>query len=230
MKKIISVMTAVLVILSIIPNVAFAQNNDKVSIETVVNELKNSLPEGTVITVTEDEEINVSMSEPIDSNEYSILATTSSTYAPDGGSYRNFHSVPFSTVQPYSIVFLNEERAQALVYSLNNSSLFNDVIIWSASYGIEIIISLVLSKYGLAISPIGISFLVFIGSWTVLEKYDAYSAMNAWKNSSTDKIVIQRVSNQGWPVNYYFAWESNYCSPDPYYNWNPTFYRDEYDI
>lgn len=116
------------------------------------------------------------------------------------------------------------------MYSLNNNNLFNSIIEWAGSYAVEKIVTLVASKYGVNLSPAGISFLVFIGSYSVLKKYDASLAMDAWNNSSDGKICIQRISSYGYPVNYYFSWEGNYCSSSPYELWNPTFYKGQYDI
>lgn len=237
-KRFLSLFLALSMLMSLSLNsVAYAKENEAAaiiskgqkSVKEVASEIEKALPSGSKIIISDMGEINVFVSADLEGNSEISLATTGSTYAPNGGSYRSFQPQWYSQVQPYSIVFLPAAQAKAFVYARNNSNLFNDVISWAGTYAVEQIAAKILAKYGISIPAVGISFLIFVGSYAVLQKYDASMAFSAYNKSAENKICIQRVTNQGFPVNYYFPW-TGYCTPSPYGAWNPIFYPSKYDI
>lgn len=228
MKKAISFLLVICLMFSLITN-SFAASiyPEQPSIEEAAAQLQKQFPDA-VISVT-DGVINVlQMSSPTQSN-----SLRASTYAPQGGSYRNFFPpigfVSGSGPQPYSVVYLPKGVTDAFVSSLLDASFFDVIISTAAGAGIEAAIAAVAVKFGITLPPLAITFIVAIGSYYLLGEYDAQMALKA-TNSLKNGISIFRSVYAGWPTNMYYPWTSSYVSPDIYAGWNPIFYPGEYDI
>ncbi len=56
--------------------------------------------------------------------------------------------------------------------------------------------------------------------------YDALNRihfMNAYDDSIAQKVRVDFCTADGWSVNYYAPWNSNYVTNDPWQDFNPTF-------
>ncbi len=240
-KKIISIMM-ISVIMGVFAISAFASdivssdtNKRSKTIKEVARQIEKDLPAGSKVKVV-DGEIVAFVNRKIGSNsEVSMLRSTTYYYSPEGGSFRSFTPQPFQTVQPYSMMFIDTSRTNAMIETISNSNIYNFIHDNQVLYPIaEALAEAVNDYYNIdqdtEFTAPGINFILEIPVWAWLGGYDEWAIRTAKSNSDDDKIVIQKLTNNGWPVTYYFAWEGNFCSASPYEAWTPTFHSGEYDL
>lgn len=219
----------VLCIGSVLPISAFAVESTQrnTSLNEVLNTLQQAHPNATI--TVEDGTIHVVMPKQDPGN-----SSRASEIAPQGGSWKNF-SPPYeylvnpSLVRPYCIVFLPENLTTALVISMAEDYVWGYIQdCLDIGDPIEIIVTKLLANYGLALSYAQVFFLAYSVSSEVYDLLNIYSINNAVSNSDDNKVSIQFCEADGWPVNYYYAWEGNTVYDSPWEAFNADFYAGDY--
>ena len=154
-----------------------------------------------------------------------------STYAPNGGSYRNF-KIPTGWSPdagiPYSMVFLPADKTVALLNARLKSSLISSIVSLLVNHSASAVSSIIASTYGVTLSPSAILFLSGIGTYSAITWLDTAALTTATNNNS--KICITRTMVYGYPSDIYTGWSGNYVVPNPYSAFNPVFRKSVYDV
>lgn len=230
MKKVIGILLTLALVISIsAPSFATTGKNKKLSIEEAVERIQEMYP-NSEIRVDEHEVIHILNNEPISSNRTN-MATRSITYAPDGGSYRSFTTPSWWSADagiPYSIMFIPANKTTALLVANENSSVFELIKDNLVALGVDTVIAQIATLYGVQLTAAQVYFLSGILLYSMVQAIDHDSLVGVL--SQYDKVSIIRESLYGYTSNIYSGWTGDYVSPDPYDDFNPTFYNGVYDF
>lgn len=224
-KKIISLFVVIAIMVSLGSHSFAASASVQVQsteLEVALETARELYPQADIF-VGEDGAINII------SNEVPQAITRASIYAPNGGTYRNFKRPPLTSeyaLSPYAIIFLDAERTVALLNGKLKANLISSVVTAVAKYGINKATALINTEFLLALSPVGVMFLNIIGVYNAISWLDSYALQQTIAKSSS--ICIQRMMLQGVPSNVYMVWGGEYVTDDPYSDWAPVFYPDQY--
>lgn len=233
-KKLISIILIIALALSVsIPSLAANKNRstDRAPLEDVIAYIHSIYPDAQVV-VDDNNELQILIGDQQPQTSNKSMSALASIYAPNGGSYRNYLAPPGTDPYsefPWSKVYLPADQTVAVLSAKLNQDLFEDVIDLAAGgISLSAIAAWVYSAYGIWLGPAGVSILIGIGIYNVMDWIDTYMLVNITNNYS--RISIERSTTMGWPSNYYSGWVGNYVSATPYESWGPVFYSGAYDI
>lgn len=232
-KKLVSLFLIIALTLSVVTPCLAAETtllSDRAPLEDVLAYIQTIYP-GAQVTVDENNILQILVEEQ-QPQMLTARAALTSTYAPNGGSYRYFTAPPGTdpySPMPWSIVYLPAEQTVALLSAKLSQDLFEDVISLAGS-GISIsgIVASIYTTFGVWLGPAGVVLILAIGTYNVMSWIDEAMLVTVTNNYS--RISIERTTTMGWPSNYYSGWVGNYVTAAPYELWYPTFYSSVYDI
>ncbi len=214
----------------------FASDNSPSGIDDVFgcNQIAAQLPEDAIVQFINGEyHIYVSDIHDVDILFESQINTQSvditNVYAPDGGSYRNFGAPPYlNSSWPYSQVYMNAKIVNSVLYYLHDSSLMEEIMeYWLMNYAADRIAAIISSTYGISIDAVMVGF--FIDVLYYCGTNMQYSLLKTAKNnSSTGKVCLTRMTENGSRFNVYTPWNSNYCPTE--FGINATWYDGVFDV
>lgn len=132
---------------------------------------------------------------------------------------------------PGSVVFLPSDESR-LLYIERTAPGVIDFITESAVAGLAVdaIIQKVLIKFGISLTPALVTIALSSGFFSFYKKVDLLLFSTAYSNSNSGKVRVDFTTIDGWPVNQYYSWGSNYVTDSPWEDYEPVFYQGVYSF
>lgn len=215
-------------------------NAEQASLDNVIAQIRAQHPNAEIIVedgvisviVKQTEELTMSLNQSVDQRSTAeLMATETTYYAPDGGTWSGF-SPPWyyllnpTYTRPWSVVYIPHDEAEAIYEVLVDRSVF-EYILEQANLNVPYnqICDMLDELFGIGLEYHQVAFLIAKVTLAMFDSFNRAGFRHAYETSSEHKVRVDFCTADGWSVNYYYAWEGNYVTNDPWQDFNPTFNR-----
>lgn len=211
------------------------------SLALVVTRLSNQYPDSIVNVVDGVIHMYIPETDSVENTTYSnreisTMATTTSIYAPDGGIWGNFKRPWYTWLQtsptiPSQVVFTSKAQADLLMKEATSPGIIGAIAdARDDGYTTEEIIDIIYNNFDVILTEILVE-VPFMGNFfNFYHTVDLISFRNAYYNSQSGKVRIDYATIDGYPINYYYTWESDYVTDSPWEDYQPIFYEGIYSF
>ncbi|MBQ2900329.1 MAG: hypothetical protein IJE49_12710 [Agathobacter sp.] len=184
--------------------------------------------------VVEDGVIHVYVGEESKNHGVALLAVENRIWAPEGGTWADFVPPWYtfinpSAVIPYSVLYLPHTNADALFVTRATNGLYDLILkLIADNLDWDTIIYKILIKFGVEFTKGQLLFIASSYFYNIYRGIDLAMFGNTLTNAGLDGVRIDFTTVGGWPVNYYYVWDSDYVTDSPWQDFGPNFYKGIY--